>query len=125
MYVLLVFSSQRFLKYFLVVCTQSLFVVSFAYEFRVLAVKNFKSLLLLLLDTSDTKTAHNKRSAYLEEEEEDKEEDKTGVSIARSSYFCCLIFAFLVGFSSISLTLYRSDLPPARSVRILFISSLC
>jgi hypothetical protein len=62
-------------------------------------------------------------AAYLEEEE-DKEEDKTGVSIARSSYFCCLIFAFLVGFSSISLTLYRSDLP-ARSVRILIISSLC
>ena len=97
--------------------------MSFAYEFRVLAVKNFKSL-LLLLEKSDTKTAH-KRSAYLEEEEEDKEEDKTGVSIARSSYFCCLIFAFLVGFSSISLTLYRSDLPRARRVRLLFISSLC
>ena len=96
--------------------------MSFAYEFRVFAVKNFKSL-LLLLEKSDTKTAH-KRSAYLEEEEEDKEEDKTGVSIALFFYFC-LIFAFLVGFSSISLTLYRSDLPPARSVRILFISSLC
>ena len=43
---------------------------------------------------------------------------------SRSSYFC-LIFAFLVAFSFISLTLYRSDLPPARSVRILIVSSLC
>ena len=42
---------------------------------------------------------------------------------SRSSYFC-LIFAFLVGFSSISLITYRSDLP-ARSVRILIVSSLC
>ena len=101
-------------------------VVSFSYEFRVFALKNFKSLLLLLLDTSDTKTAHNKRSAYLEEEEEDKkEEDKTGVSIFALFLLLFLIFAFLVGFSSISLTLYRSDLPPARRVRILFISSLC
>jgi hypothetical protein len=90
----------------------------------VLAVKNFKSL-LLLLEKSDTKTAH-KRSAYLEEEEEDKkEEDKTGVSIFALFLLLFLIFAFLVGFSSISLTLYRSDLPRARRVRLLFISSLC
>ena len=58
-------------------------------------------------------------AAYLEEEE-DKEEDKTGVK----SRFTFVPSAFLVGFSSISLTLYRSDLP-ARSVRILIISSLC
>jgi hypothetical protein len=90
MYVLLVFSSQRFLNYFLVEYVLSKSVgVSFAYEFRVFAVKNFKSL-LLLLDTSDTKTAH-KRSAYLEEEEEDKkEEDKTGVSIFALFFYFCL-----------------------------------
>ena len=34
-------------------------VVSFSYEFRVFALKNFKSL-LLLLDKSDTKTAHKR-----------------------------------------------------------------
>ena len=63
--------------------------MSFAYEFRVLGVKNFKSL-LLLLEKSDTKTAH-KRSAYLEEEEEDKkEEDKTGVSIFALFFYFCL-----------------------------------
>ena len=45
MYVLLVFSSQRFLNYFLVEYVLSKSVgVSFAYEFRVFAVKNFKSL---------------------------------------------------------------------------------
>ena len=80
------------------------------------ALKNFKSL-LLLLDKSDTKNAAYSR------EEEDKEEDKTGVSIAL--FLLLSLSIFLVGFSSISLTLYRSDLPPARSVRILIVSSLC
>ena len=96
-------------------------VVSFSYEFRVFAVKNFKSLSFFW-----TKVTQKRRTnaAHLEEEE-DKEEDKTGVSKIALFLLLFLIFAFLVGFSSISLTLYRSDLPPARRVRSLFISSLC